>query len=71
MSKTSRYRAQITRDMDTLQNMMENNQHLSQCDTVAQHIETISYKWNFLSEEDRDYVQAAIIAINEGIEWNV
>ena len=71
MSKLSQYREQIDRDMDRLQSMMESNTHLETPATVLEHIETISYKWGFLSEEDRDYVQAAQIAIDEGIEWNV
>lgn len=71
MSKLSQYRAQINRDMDTLQHMMEHNVHLETPATVLEHIETISYKWSFLCEEDREYVQAAQIAIDEAIEWRV
>lgn len=71
MSKVNRYRAQITEQMDTLQHMMENNVHLKEPQKVSNHIETISFKWHFISEEDREYIQCAQTAIEEGLEWNV
>jgi hypothetical protein len=57
--------------MDTLQHMMESNSHLTAAHTVINHIAILSNRWHFLSEEDRDYVQAAQLAIEEQLEWNV
>lgn len=71
MSKTQRYRNRITADMDQLQACMESQQHIHNPSTVAAQLESLSTRWTFLSEEDRDYVQGCQIALSEGIEWNV
>lgn len=71
MSKVNRYRAQITEQMDILQEMMESNLHLTEPKKVLTYIEGISFKWTFISEEDREYIQCAQHAIEEGLEWNV
>ncbi len=71
MSKTQRYRKQITADMDQLQACMESQQHIHNPSTVASQLESLSVRWTFLSEEDRDYVQGCQTALEEGIEWNV
>ena len=71
MSKTTRYREQITQDMDLLQSMMESNTHISNPKKVIDHLETIRYKWVFLSEEDRDYIHGCDTAIEEQIRWDI
>ncbi len=71
MSKTQRYRKQITADMDQLQDSMESQQHIHNPHTVASQLESLSLRWTFLCEEDRDYVQGCQTALSEGIEWNV
>lgn len=71
MSRVTRYRAQITAQMDQLQSMMEDNLHLRKKNLVQNHIDAITYKWHFVSEEDRDYIQCAQTALEEGWEWNV
>ena len=70
MTKLERYREQISHDMDTLQAMMESNQHISNPHKVVDHLETIRFKWVFLSEEDRDYIHGCDTAIEEQIRWN-
>ena len=57
--------------MDTLQAMMESNLHLKDPQAVIDQINSVSFKWSFVSEEDRDYIQCAQHAIEEGLEWNV
>jgi hypothetical protein len=71
MSKTQRYRSQITADMDQLQATMESQGHITSPSTVAAQLESLSLRWTFLSEEDRDYVQGCQVALEEGLEWNV
>ena len=71
MSKVIRYRKRITADMDQLQACMESQQHIHNPSTVAAQLESLSLRWSFLSEEDRDYVQGCQTALEEGIEWNV
>jgi len=71
MSKTQRYRKQITADMDQLQAMMEAQGHITSPATVKTQLESLSLRWTFLSEEDRDYVQGCQTALSEGLEWNV
>ena len=55
--------------MDQLQEMMENNQHLEDPTRVEEHIYTVSKFWSALSEEDRDYINAAKYAIEEKMRW--
>ena len=71
MSKTQRYRKQITSDMDQLQAMMEAQGHIQNPTVVECMLDSLSTRWTFLSEEDRDYVQGCQTALSEGIEWNV
>ena len=71
MSKTQRYRKQITADMDQLQATMESQGHITTPHTVAAQLNSLSTRWSFLSEEDRDYVQGCEHALQEGITWNV
>ncbi len=71
MSKTQRYRKQITTDMDQLQDAMESQQHIHNPKSVAAQLESLSTRWTFLCEEDRDYVQGCQTALEEGITWNV
>ncbi len=71
MSKTQRYRRQITADMDQLQATMESQGHITSPATVGRQLESLSLRWTFLSEEDRDYVQGCQLALEEGLEWKV
>lgn len=57
--------------MDILQNWMEENYHLKRPEVVYEHTLTISKFWSILSEEDRDYLQCAQDAIENGSEWRI
>ena len=64
-------RQKIESRMMELQNWMESNHHLKNKVEVYELTLNISKFWSVLSEEDREYIQAARYAIDEGIEWKV
>jgi len=49
-------REKINHRLDTLQEMLENNEHLDKPQAAEALIHRISPFWSILSEEDRDYV---------------
>ncbi len=57
--------------MIKLQNWLESNHHLINKEEVYEHTLNISKFWSVLSEEDREYIQAARYAIDKGIEWRI
>jgi len=57
--------------MDRLQEMLETNFHLENPANAAMHLNSVSKFWSVLSEEDRDYIQCAQDAIENGIEWKL
>ena len=64
-------RERIKTRLDVLQHWMESNYHLKNPDEVRDLTLQISKFWTILSEEDREYVQYAQHAIDEGQEWNI
>jgi hypothetical protein len=50
---------------------MENNDHINNQYAVQELINDVSHYWPILSEEDREYIQAAQQAIDEQISWNI
>jgi hypothetical protein len=64
-------RQKITDRLDKLQSLMEDNKHLKNPDDAYNLTLRVSVFWSILSEEDRDYIQCAQHAIEEGLEWNV
>lgn len=69
MSKVNRYRAQITEQMDELQSMMEHNLHLRSPQIIQHALERLTFKWHFVSEEDRDYILCVQTALEEQLKW--
>lgn len=67
----SELRETIEKRMDILQTWMEENYHLKRPEVVLEHIENISKFWRVLAEHDQEYIQCAIYAIEEKMEWNV
>ena len=55
--------------MDELQRCMENNEHLSKPEYVAEVIDGVNFAFHVLSEEDRDYIQMAQVALEDQLEW--
>ena len=57
--------------MNTLQKNMENGDHINNQYAVQEVINNVSKFWSILSEEDREYIQAAQQAIDESTTWNI
>lgn len=55
--------------MTQLEHFMESNYHLEDPDKVEAIIDSISKFWSVLSEEDKDYIQAARYAIEDKLKW--
>ena len=49
--------------------MMEDNLHLRKPKIIAEALERLTFKWHFISEEDRDYIQGVQHALEEQIKW--
>ncbi len=61
----------IKERMDQLQKWMESNHHIDNPDQVYELTMNVSKFWSALTEEDRDYVQAAQHAIEDKIVWKI
>jgi hypothetical protein len=61
----------INNFMNTLQKNMENGDHINNQYAVQEVINNVSKFWSILSEEDKEYIQAAQQAIDEHISWNI
>ena len=61
----------IKQRMDQLQKWMESNYHIDNPDEVYELTTSVSKFWSVLSEEDRDYIQAAQHAIEDKLEWKI
>lgn len=57
--------------MNSVQQMMENNIHLTDPDQVQAMINSITKFWSVMKEEDKDYLQAAQWALEEKSEWKI
>lgn len=61
----------IKERMDQLQDMMEENLHLTNPQEVIEKIHEVSKFWSVLSDEDRDYIHGARYAIEESVAWDI
>jgi hypothetical protein len=57
--------------MNAIQHWMEGNYHLKNPEVVNEVIDSVTKFWSVMSEEDKDYIQCARIAIEEQKEWNI
>lgn len=62
-------RDKINSRMDALEEQMNKNVHLKDANLVSEMIYSVSKFWSALSEEDREYVQAARWALEEKRTW--
>ena len=69
MSKVEDYKAKITEQFDELEGMMLDQMHLTDPDKVEEKLYAINYKWEFISEEDRDFYQGCVFALEHGLKW--
>ncbi len=61
----------INEELDKLETMLTNQQHLTSPETVGAQLEVLSMYFHLMNDEDRDYVKCARIALEDKIEWRV
>ena len=61
----------ITQKLDELETAMISQQHISSPETVGALLDVLSALFHLMSDDDRDYVHCARIALEEKIEWRV
>lgn len=61
----------INEELDKLETMLTSQQHLTSPETVGVQLEALSIYFHLMSDEDRDYVNCARIALEDKIEWRV
>lgn len=61
----------INEELDKLETMLISQQHLTSPGTVGVQLEVLSMYFHLMSDEDRDYVNCARIALEDKIEWRV
>lgn len=59
----------IKNRMDTLEELMKSNKHLSNTEEVEDLISSVSKFWSVLSDEDRDFIHGARYAIETKSKW--
>ena len=57
--------------MDEIQRIMEANEHLAEPEKVTDLLDKVTFAWEVLSEEDRDYIQGVQTALEEKMEWKL
>ena len=62
-------REKIELRMQILQQMMDRNMHIHDSKTVEDYLDRVTYCWAILSEEDRDYIQGCLFALEEQQLW--
>ena len=62
-------REKLTARMDEIQRIMEANEHLADPEKVYALLDKVTFAWEVLSEEDRDYIQGCQSAINDLVSW--
>ena len=62
-------REKLDSRMDQIQAWMESNYHLDHPEEVTAMIDKVTFAWNVLSEEDRDYIHGCQSAINDLVSW--
>lgn len=68
-SKVEAYRQMITEQFDEIEAMMKKQMHLTHPEQVENKLYGVSYKWHFISEEDRDFYQGCKFALEHGLKW--
>ena len=63
-------RHKLEQRLQLLEQAMNRNMHISDPNTVDILIDRLTYAWNVLNEEDKDFIQGCQFALEEQIEWN-
>ncbi len=64
-------REKLTARMDEIQRIMEANEHLAEPEKVTDLLDKVTFAWEVLSEEDRDYIHGVQVALEEKMEWRL
>ena len=64
-------REKLNARMDEIQRIMEANEHLADPDKVTDLLDKVTFAWEVLSEEDRDYIHGVQVALEEKMEWKL
>jgi hypothetical protein len=70
MSKVDEFLKRVNQEMVMLQKMMDANVHLVDKETVQEQCSRCSLYYTFLDDGDRDYLQVARDAVEEGTHWD-
>lgn len=62
-------REKIKERMDTVEMALKQGQHLSEPDEFQNQMDNVTKFWSSLSEEDRDFLNAARFAVEENLLW--
>ena len=62
---------QINEELDKLEVMLTSQQHITSPETVSAHLSVLSMYYHLMSDDDRDYINCAKIALEDKIEWKV
>lgn len=71
MRESMNLREKLTARMDEIQRIMEANEHLAEPEKVTDLLDKVTFAWEVLSEEDRDYIQGVQTALEEKMEWKL
>lgn len=69
MANTLREKLELR--MQILEEMMKKQMHIQDPQTVDLFLDRITYCWEVMKEEDRDFVQGCKTALEEKIEWSL
>jgi hypothetical protein len=69
--KTMEIHDKIEQRLDALESVLKQQRHISEPDEVLEIITSITKFWTALSDEDRDYVNAARYALEDKLPWSV
>jgi uncharacterized protein YydD (DUF2326 family) len=62
-------REKIQSRLDELESLMQTQTHLENPELVTETLESVTKFWSVLSEEEREFVSAARIALNEATRY--
>ena len=64
-------REKLKSRIDKLEGIMQSNEYLNNPLEAMQLINKLSNYWGVLAEEDREFIQAAQMAIEDKLVWNL
>jgi hypothetical protein len=59
----------INERLNKLEQMMNNQEHLSSPESVLDCVDSIAKFWSVLQEDEKDYIDCARYAVEKQIEW--